>query len=188
MKSNKIHLVSPVSRDRVLSWFPKDFCKVGITQFIPTAVLSYFQWYTPEASLQFEEHFHAEVRTACQQGAGLDRQETTCMLGKPALSTDYKATNGVDFEMECFEIIGISSAVQIWDTAGQEKFKCIGSVYCRGAVGCKPQLGSMIHIVVTSSEPISLQWLADALRENEPDSSFIFLAGTKPKKNRFAGK
>ncbi|KAM8993517.1 ras-related protein Rab-36 [Ara ararauna] len=181
MKSNLIHLVSPVSRDRVLSWFPKDFCKVGITQFIPTAVLSYFQWYTPEASLQFEEHFHAEVRTACQQGAGYYYSVTFW-------SQDYKATNGVDFEMECFEIIGISSAVQIWDTAGQEKFKCIGSVYCRGAVGCKPQLGSMIHIVVTSSEPISLQWLADALRENEPDSSFIFLAGTKPKKNRFAGK
>ncbi|KAM4648833.1 ras-related protein Rab-36 [Amazona ochrocephala] len=46
MKSNLIYLVSPVSRERILSWFPK--------------------WHTPEASLQFEEHFQAEVRTAYQ--------------------------------------------------------------------------------------------------------------------------
>lgn len=41
-------------------------CQVAITQFAPAAALS-FQWYTPEACLQFKEHFHAQVRTACQQ-------------------------------------------------------------------------------------------------------------------------
>ena len=40
---------------------------------------------------------------------------------------DYKATIGVDFEVEQFEILGIPFNLQIWDTAGQERFKCIAS-------------------------------------------------------------
>lgn len=40
---------------------------------------------------------------------------------------DYKATIGVDFEVEQFEILGVPFNLQIWDTAGQERFKCIAS-------------------------------------------------------------
>ncbi|KAM6247192.1 ras-related protein Rab-36 isoform 2-T2 [Porphyrio hochstetteri] len=132
MKSNLMHLIPPVSRDRVISQFPK--------------------WYTPEACLQFKEHFHEQVRTACQQSTGRSGLKISKVVvvgdlyvGKTSLinrfckdsfDRDYKATIGVDFEMERFEIIGIPYNLQI-------------------------------------------QWLEDALRENEPDSSFIFLVGTK---------
>ena len=39
----------------------------------------------------------------------------------------YKATIGVDFEVEKFCIIGKSFNLQIWDTAGQERFRCIAA-------------------------------------------------------------
>uniref|UniRef100_A0A8C9P4D3 Ras-related protein Rab-36 n=1 Tax=Spermophilus dauricus TaxID=99837 RepID=A0A8C9P4D3_SPEDA len=52
---------------------------------------------------------------------------------KNVFDRDYKATIGVDFEIERFEIAGIPYSLQIWDTAGQEKFKCIASAYYRGA-------------------------------------------------------
>ncbi|KAJ8776776.1 hypothetical protein J1605_015365 [Eschrichtius robustus] len=52
---------------------------------------------------------------------------------KNVFNRDYKATIGVDFEMERFEVAGIPFSLQIWDTAGQEKFKCIASAYYRGA-------------------------------------------------------
>lgn len=59
-------------------------------------------------------------------------------LCKNVFDRDYKATIGVDFEIERFEIAGIPYSLQIWDTAGQEKFKCIASAYYRGAQGEQP--------------------------------------------------
>ncbi|XP_074462752.1 ras-related protein Rab-36 isoform X3 [Larus michahellis] len=149
MKSNVMHFVPPVSRDRIISQFPK--------------------WYTSEASLQFKEHFHAQVRTACQQSTG------TVGFCKDNFDRDYKATIGVDFEIERFEIIGIPYNLQIWDTAGQEKFKCIASAYYRGA----EVIITVFDLADIQTLDHTKQWLEDALRENEPDSSFIFLVGTK---------
>ncbi|XP_009931501.1 ras-related protein Rab-36 [Opisthocomus hoazin] len=171
MKYNLMHLVPPVSRDRIISQFPK--------------------WYTPEASLQFKEHFHAQVRTACQQSTGTTGLKISkvvvvgdAYVGKTSLinrfckdnfDRGYKATIGVDFEIERFEIIGIPYNLQIWDTAGQEKFKCIASAYYRGA----EVIITVFDLANIQTLDHTKQWLEDALRENEPDSSFIFLVGTK---------
>ncbi|XP_010160920.1 ras-related protein Rab-36 isoform X2 [Antrostomus carolinensis] len=137
MKSNLMHLVPPVSRDRIISQFPK--------------------WYTPEACLQFKEHFHAQVRTACQQSTGT----VGLKISKVVVVGDL--------------YVGKTSLINRWDTAGQEKFKCIASAYYRGA-----------EVIITAFDLADIQtldhtkqWLEDALRENEPDSSFIFLVGTK---------
>ncbi|XP_074015726.1 ras-related protein Rab-36 [Numenius arquata] len=171
MKSNLMHLVPPVSRDRIISQFPK--------------------WYTPEACLQLKEHFHAQVRTACQQRTGTVGLKISKVVvvgdlyvGKTSLinrfckdnfDRDYKATIGVDFEIERFEIVGIPYNLQIWDTAGQEKFKCIASAYYRGA----EVIITVFDLADIQTLDHTKQWLEDALRENEPDSSFIFLVGTK---------
>ncbi|NXT42496.1 RAB36 protein, partial [Pelecanoides urinatrix] len=62
-----------------------------------------------------------------------------------------------------------------WDTAGQEKFKCIASAYYRGA----EVIITVFDLADIQTLDHTKQWLEDALRENEPDSSFIFLVGTK---------
>lgn len=49
-------------------WF--DFLQSGHHTVYPSSCSVLFQWYTPEACLQFKEHFHAQVRTACQQSTG----------------------------------------------------------------------------------------------------------------------
>ncbi|XP_063171370.1 ras-related protein Rab-36 isoform X1 [Candoia aspera] len=162
----------PVSRDRRISDLPK--C------------------YTPEACLQLREDFHAQVRAACQQKnpgtVGLKISKVVVVgdlcVGKTSLihrfckdafDRDYKATIGVDFEIERFEIAGVPYNLQIWDTAGQEKFKCIASAYYRGA-----------EIIITVFDLADIQtldhtkqWLEDALQENHPGSSSVFLVGTK---------
>ncbi|KAK2573946.1 Ras-related protein Rab-34, partial [Acropora cervicornis] len=46
---------------------------------------------------------------------------------------DYKATIGVDFEVERFKILDQEFNMQIWDTAGQERFKCMAGAYYRAA-------------------------------------------------------
>ncbi|KAF4082641.1 hypothetical protein AMELA_G00153910 [Ameiurus melas] len=102
----------------------------------------------------------------------------TCLINrfcKDAFDRDYKATIGVDFEIERFELSGLPFSLQIWDTAGQEKFKCIASAYYRGA--------QVIVTVFDMTDILTLehtkQWLMEALNENEPNSCFIFLVGTK---------
>ncbi|XP_010140917.1 PREDICTED: ras-related protein Rab-36 isoform X2 [Buceros rhinoceros silvestris] len=137
MKSNLMHLVPPVSRDRVISQFPK--------------------WYTPEACLQFKEHFHAQVRTACQQSTG----PVGLKISKVVVVGDL--------------YVGKTSLINRWDTAGQEKFKCIASAYYRGA----EVIITVFDLADIQTLDHTKQWLEDALRENEPHSSFIFLVGTK---------
>uniref|UniRef100_S4RIU7 Ras-related protein Rab-36 n=1 Tax=Petromyzon marinus TaxID=7757 RepID=S4RIU7_PETMA len=102
----------------------------------------------------------------------------TCLINrfcKDTFDRDYKATIGVDFEVERFEICGVPFSLQIWDTAGQERFKCIAAAYYRGA--------QVVLVVFDLADIESLdhakQWLKDAMKENDPDSVLVFLVGTK---------
>ncbi|XP_074177515.1 ras-related protein Rab-36 isoform X2 [Rhinolophus sinicus] len=150
------------------------------------------QWYTPAACLQLKEHFHGQVNAACQRRntgtVGLNLSKVVVVgdlyVGKTSLihrfcknvfDRDYKATIGVDFEIERFEIAGIPYSLQIWDTAGQEKFKCIASAYYRGAQA----IITAFDLTDMQTLEHTRQWLEDALRENEPGSCFVFLVGTK---------
>lgn len=42
----------------------------------------------------------------------------------------------MDFTVKNEEVEGTTVAMQIWDTAGQEKFQSIQNVYYKGADGC----------------------------------------------------
>lgn len=48
---------------------------------------------------------------------------------------EYVATIGVDFRFRTIQINGKKIKIQIWDTAGQEKFKSVITSYLRGADG-----------------------------------------------------
>ncbi|CAH2295413.1 ras-related Rab-36 [Pelobates cultripes] len=161
-----------VTKDRVISKMP--------------------QCYTPESSIQYKSQFNQQVKNACKQRHAVDlglKMSKVVMLGdlyvgktslinrfcKNVFDRDYKATIGVDFEIEKFEILGIPFNLQIWDTAGQEKFKCIASTYYRGA-----------QVIITAFDLGDIQtlentkrWVQDALRENDPEACSIFLVGTK---------
>ncbi|XP_028662419.1 ras-related protein Rab-34-like isoform X1 [Erpetoichthys calabaricus] len=163
----------PVRRDRIIPNLP--------------------QCYIKEAALQCKDTFHSKVKRACQdQRTGTVGRfkiskiivvgdlavGKTCLINrfcKDTFDKNYKATIGVDFEMERFEVLGVPFSLQLWDTAGQERFKCIASTYYRGA--------QAIIIVFDVNDIASLdhtkQWLLDALKENDPNNVLLFLVGTK---------
>lgn len=150
------------------------------------------QCFSPNAALHTKDGFHPQVKAICQ----VQKTDTvsfniakvivvgdvavgkTCLISrfrKGAFDKNYKATIGVDFEMERFEVLGVPFSLQLWDTAGQERFKCIASTYYRGA--------QAIIVVFDLSSVSSLaharQWLEDAMKENDPSSVLLFLVGTK---------
>ena len=101
----------------------------------------------------------------------------TCLVNKfchETFDNNYKATIGVDFEVERFDILKVPFNLQIWDTAGQERFKCIASSYYRGA--------NIVVIIFDLSSLKTLshcpQWLYDAQCTVHQDAH-IFLVGTK---------
>ncbi|XP_029374678.1 ras-related protein Rab-34 isoform X1 [Echeneis naucrates] len=169
-------MLPPVKKDRIITQLPKCF--------------------SPNAALHTKEGFHPQVKAACQ----VPKADTlnfniakvivvgdvavgkTCLISRfcrAAFDKNYKATIGVDFEMERFEVLGVPFSLQLicfrWDTAGQERFKCIASTYYRGAqaiivVFDLSSVGSLAH---------ARQWLEDAMKENDPSSVLLFLVGTK---------
>uniref|UniRef100_A0A8C8DCJ3 RAB34, member RAS oncogene family b n=1 Tax=Oryzias sinensis TaxID=183150 RepID=A0A8C8DCJ3_9TELE len=165
-------MLPPVKKDRVITHLPKCF--------------------SPHAALHTKEGFHPKVKAVCQTQRSMALSFNvakvivvgdvavgkTCLISrfcKGAFDKNYKATIGVDFEMERFEVLGVPFSLQLWDTAGQERFKCIASTYYRGA--------QAIIVVFDLSSVTSLaharQWLEDAMKENDPSSVLLFLAGTK---------
>ncbi|XP_017744373.1 PREDICTED: ras-related protein Rab-34 isoform X1 [Rhinopithecus bieti] len=168
-----MNILAPVRRDRVLAELPQCLRK--------------------EAALHVHKDFHPRVTCACQKHrtgtvgrfkiskiivVGDLSVGKTCLINrfcKDTFDKNYKATIGVDFEMERFEVLGIPFSLQLWDTAGQERFKCIASTYYRGA--------QAIIVVFNLNDVASLehtkQWLADALKENDPSSVLLFLVGSK---------
>uniref|UniRef100_A0A8C5GWF3 Ras-related protein Rab-34 n=2 Tax=Gouania willdenowi TaxID=441366 RepID=A0A8C5GWF3_GOUWI len=163
----------PVRRDRIIAQLPQCFRK--------------------EAAVHTLNDFNNKVKTACQEQrtgtvgrfkiskvivVGDLAVGKTCLINrfcKDAFDKNYKATIGVDFEMERFEVLGVPFSLQLWDTAGQERFKCIASTYYRGA--------QVVIIAFDVNDVASLghvrQWLEESLKENDPTSVQLFLVGTK---------
>uniref|UniRef100_A0A3Q0R2H2 RAB34, member RAS oncogene family b n=1 Tax=Amphilophus citrinellus TaxID=61819 RepID=A0A3Q0R2H2_AMPCI len=154
-----ISMLPPVKKDRVITQLPKCF--------------------SPDAALHTKDSFHPHVKAACHTRVivvGDVAVGKTCLISrfcKGAFEKNYKATIGVDFEMERFEVLGVPFSLQLWDTAGQERFKCIASTYYRGAQGLRPCV--CVCVCVCSSR----QWLEEAMKENDPSSVLLFLVGTK---------
>ena len=55
---------------------------------------------------------------------------------KETFTGTYRVTIGADFLTKDIELDGNKVRLQIWDTAGQEKYRSLGTAYYRGADGC----------------------------------------------------
>ena len=86
----------------------------------------------------------------------------------------YKCTIGVDFLMKSLEIDGKIVKLQLWDTAGQEKYKSMVSSYYRGA-----HVALVIFDLTNHSSFDSLSLWIENYYKNGPEQKNIILIGNK---------
>ncbi|CAF1177640.1 unnamed protein product [Rotaria sordida] len=89
-------------------------------------------------------------------------------------STEYVATIGVDFQIRTLDIDSKRCKLQVWDTAGQDRFKCVVSSFYRNANGV------IICFDLTDLESFRNvnNWFEEVKRYC-PEQTPIFLIGTK---------
>ncbi|KAJ3451822.1 ras-related protein rab11 [Anaeramoeba flamelloides] len=85
-----------------------------------------------------------------------------------------KMTIGVEFASKTMEIENTTLKAQVWDTAGQEKYRAITNTFYRGAKGAL-----LVYSVTERQSFINLKnWLTE-LRENSPKDITVMLIGNK---------
>ena len=92
----------------------------------------------------------------------------TCILFRfcdDAFNTTFRSTIGIDFKIKTIELRGNKIKLQIWDTAGQEKFHTITTSYYRGV------LGIMLVYDITNSQSFNniAKWLRKIQEHDSED-------------------
>ncbi|CAI9723982.1 ras-related protein Rab-34-like [Octopus vulgaris] len=142
-------LITPnAAKDRVISKFPPAF--------------------HPDGTPYLQTNFHPKVKNACSEN-----RTGRVRFCHNIFDRDYKATIGVDFEVEKFSILSAPFTLQLWDTAGQERFKCIAASYYRGA----NLLITAFDLSNISTLHTAVTWMTDAAKN--ADNPCRFLVGTK---------
>ena len=101
----------------------------------------------------------------------------SCMLARYSegeFPEGQKATIGIDFKLRQLDIDGRLVKLQIWDTAGQEKFRTITRAYYRGATGV------LIIYDVTDEKSFRdvNQWY-ESVEENTSSETVLVLCANK---------
>ncbi|KAM9466909.1 ras-related protein Rab-15-like isoform 1-T3 [Clarias gariepinus] len=89
--------------------------------------------------------------------SGVGKTCLLCRLTDNEFLSPHISTIGVDFKMKTLEVNGMKVRIQIWDTAGQEKYQTITKQYYRRAQG--------IFLVYDITSSLSFQnvikWISD---------------------------
>ena len=93
---------------------------------------------------------------------------------KQTFEESYKCTIGVDFLMKSLQIKGKTVKLQLWDTAGQEKYKSMVSSYYRGA-----NVALVVFDITNHSSFDSLPIWIENYYKNGPEQKNIILIGNK---------
>jgi len=112
--------------------------------------------------------------------SGVGKSNLLSRFTRNQFNMESKMTIGVEFATRSIQTDGKTIKAQIWDTAGQEKFRAITSAYYRGAVGAI--IGtthiSLYDIAKHSTYTNVLTWLQELKNHADPNL-VIMMVGNK---------
>ena len=93
---------------------------------------------------------------------------------------DISLTVGVDFHAKMVKVNGHSIKLQLWDTAGQDRFRAIVKAYYRNAVG-----GLLVFDITNRESFASLDdWYEEVMKYADPHKPVFLLVGNKDDQSR----
>ena len=107
--------------------------------------------------------------------AGVGKTQLINKYANDKFDLNYSTTIGVEFFNHNLIIDGKSVAIQIWDSAGEEKYKSLTRFYYQGAAGV-----FLVYDItkIKTFERIQTQWLAE-LSNNSMANIVAILIGNK---------
>jgi Ras-related protein Rab-11A len=106
--------------------------------------------------------------------SGVGKSNLLTRWTRNEFNLESKSTIGVEFTTRTIQIEGKNIKVQIVDTAGQERFQAITSIYYRGAVGALV----VYDITKYTSFKNTEKWLRE-LHNNTNENICVMLVGNK---------
>ena len=105
---------------------------------------------------------------------GVGKSNIILRLTQDAFEMNSRTTIGVEFSQKIAEINDKKIIVQIWDTAGQDRYKAITSAYYRAAVGA-----ILVYDISKKSSYESLTSWVKEIRDNTAEDVTVMLFGNK---------
>ena len=127
-----------------------------------------------DGDTQKEEHIDFKVKIMFKGNSSVGKTSIIKRYSKNIFSTSYISTLGIDFESKNINIDNKTINLQIWDTAGQEKYKVLSKNYYNNSNAF------IIVYDITNLESFEsvMNWI-DQIKENAPENVKSILLGNK---------
>ena len=121
-----------------------------------------------------EEEYEMMVKVILIGDSAVGKTNIMSKYLKNLFIEDSKATVGVEFGSKLFTINGHNIKAQIWDTAGQEKYKAITGAYYKGSKG------AFVVYDITKKDTFDSvdKWIHDLKSTGDPKMT-IMIIGNK---------
>ena len=118
-----------------------------------------------------EEEYEMMVKVIIIGDSSVGKTTIMSKYLKNQFNEDSKATVGVEFGSKLFKINGHNIKAQIWDTAGQEKYKAITGAYYKGSKG------AFVVYDITRKDTFESvdKWINDLKASGDPKLTIIII-------------
>ena len=117
------------------------------------------------------EEYDMMVKVIIIGDSGVGKTNIMSKFLKNKFMEESKATVGVEFGSKLFDLNGHKIRAQIWDTAGQEKYKSITGAYFKGSKGAL-----VVYDITQKSTYESLEkWVNDLKSAGDPKITIILI-------------
>lgn len=125
-------------------------------------------------------NYHYQFRLILIGDSTVGKSSLLRQFKEGAYSPDISLTVGVDFHARLIHVDGQTIKLQLWDTAGQDRFRAIVRAYYRNAVG-----GLLVFDITNRESFANLTvWLEDAQQNADRHRLVFVLVGNKTDQHR----
>ena len=117
------------------------------------------------------EEYDMMVKVIIIGDSGVGKTNIMSKFLKNKFMEESKATVGVEFGSKLFDLNGHKIKAQIWDTAGQEKYKSITGAYFKGSKGALV----VYDITQKSTYEYLEKWVNDLKSAGDPKITIILI-------------